>query len=450
MSFNNKRHITAQAKNNFNPQSVALDVGRQMATENTKENITQEGMEKGITKGLQNFNPKLKPTTNMSGLKGMGVGLATAVGTSSLLNLAEEMKGPKAIFNDYMTDYTKLLNALSALFPQQQELQNMINLGKQIGQQTSNMMAASNVKGPSLTQAVGTGLKSGVEQAKGLTDLGGMALGRTPAQAVYNHKMTKIAIVGEANFGQYGRGAIEGAAGGLVGGAVGAGVGAATGAGYEIGKDIWHNTRSNQYKAAAYTNQLVEKVTSMAAQLNKVNPQAAALLSKYANDLNNYVKQKIYKGGGTALERGINSITNFFSGQKDQNVDQSTIDQANALAQRGQNQQQPQALGEGGQNQQQPQEEEMLQQADPSQDPQIAQGVQYLMGIYQQGMQFYNDGDAQNYNTIKAQYTQGLQNLNEYVAQNYPDQDPKMILGQYVQQIQQQQMQQQGNTLQPQ
>jgi hypothetical protein len=437
MSFNNKRHITAQAKNNFNPQSVAVDVGRQMATENTKENIGQEGLEKGITKGLQKINPKLKPSTNMVGLKGMGLGLATSVGTSSLLNLAEEMKGPKAIFVDYMKDYTKLLNALGALYPQHQELQNMINLGRQLGQQTSYIMTSSNVKGPSVTQAIGTGLKSGVEQAKGIADLGGMALGRTPAQAVYNHKMTKIAIVGEANFGQYGRGALEGAAGGLVGGAVGAGVGAATGAGYEIGKDIWHNTRSNQYKAAAYTNQLIEKVTSMAAQLNKVNPQAAALLSKYANDLNNYVKQNIYKGGGTALERGISAITNFFSGQKDQKADQSTIDQANALAQ-------------GGQNQQQPEAEEMQQQADPSQDPQITQGVQYLMGIYQQGMQFYNAGDAQNYNAYKAQYTQGLQNLNQYVAQNYPNQDPSMILGQYVQQMQQQQMQQQGNIAQPQ
>jgi len=438
MSFNNKKHLTAQAKNNFNPQSVALDAGRQMATENTKENIAQEGLEKGFTKALQKVKPNLKPTTNMSGLKGMGIGLATAVGTSSLLNLAEEMKGPKAIFNDYMTDYTKLLNALSALYPQHQELQNMINLGKQIGQKASYMMASSNVKGPSLTQAVSTGLKSGAEQAKGLADLGGMALGRTPAQAVYNHKMTKVAIVGEANFGQYGRGALEGAAGGLAGGAVGVGIGAASGAGYEIGKDIWHNTRSNQYKAAAYTNQLIEKVSSMAAQLNKFNPQAAALLSKYANDLNNYVKQNIYKGGGTALEKGISSITNFFTGQKDQKADQSTIDQANELAQ-------------GGQSQQQLQSEEMQQQASPSQDPQISQGVQYLMGIYQQGMQYYNAGDAQNYNAIKAQYTQGMQNLTQYVTQNYPDQDPNMILGQYVQQMQQQEMQQQeGNVAQPQ
>ena len=438
MSFNNKKHLTAQAKNNFNPQSVVLDAGRQMATENTKENIAQEGLEKGFTKALQKVKPNLKPTTNMSGLKGMGIGLATAVGTSSLLNLAEEMKGPKAIFNDYMTDYTKLLNALSALYPQHQELQNMINLGKQIGQKASYMMASSNVKGPSLTQAVSTGLKSGAEQAKGLADLGGMALGRTPAQAVYNHKMTKVAIVGEANFGQYGRGALEGAAGGLAGGAVGVGIGAASGAGYEIGKDIWHNTRSNQYKAAAYTNQLIEKVSSMAAQLNKFNPQAAALLSKYANDLNNYVKQNIYKGGGTALEKGISSITNFFTGQKDQKADQSTIDQANELAQ-------------GGQSQQQLQSEEMQQQASPSQDPQISQGVQYLMGIYQQGMQYYNAGDAQNYNAIKAQYTQGMQNLTQYVTQNYPDQDPNMILGQYVQQMQQQEMQQQeGNVAQPQ
>ena len=75
------------------------------------------------------------------------------------------------------------------------------------------------------------------------------------------------------------------------------------------------------------------------------------------------------------------------------------------------------------------------------------------MGIYQQGMHFYNIGDAQNYNVLKGQYTQGLQNLTQYISQNYPDQDPNMILGQYVQQMQQmqqQQMQQQGNVAQPQ
>lgn len=443
MSFNNKKYTFAQNKKDFNPQSVALDLGRQMAVENTKENIAQEGLERGISKGIQKFNPNLKPTQNIQGLKGMGLGLATSVGTSSLLNLAEEMKGPKAIFNDYMTDYTKLLNALGALYPQHQELQNMINLGRQLGQKSSYIINSSNVKGPSLTQAVGTGLQSGVQQAKGIADLGGMALGRTPAQAVYNHNMTKIAIVGEANFGQYGRAALEGAAGGVVGGGVGMGIGAATGAGYEIGKDIWHNTRSNQYKAAAYTNQLIEKVSSMAAQLNKVNPQAAAMLSKYATDLDNYVKQNVYKGGGTALEKGISAITNFFTGQKDQKADQSTVDAANSLAQGGQNQQQNQQ-----QNQLQGQVEENQGQADATQDPQIAQTVQYLMGIYQQGMQFYNSGDAQNYNAYKAQYNQGLQNLNQYVAQKYPNQDPNMILGQYIQQMQQ--TQQQNNMMQPQ
>ena len=63
-------------------------------------------------------------------------------------------------------------------------------------------------------------------------------------------------------------------------------------------------------------------------------------------------------------------------------------------------------------------------------------------------MQFYNSGDAQNYNAYKAQYNQGLQNLNQYVAQKYPNQDPNMILGQYIQQMQQ--TQQQNNMMQPQ
>jgi hypothetical protein len=108
-------------------------------------------------------------------------------------------------------------------------------------------------------------------------------------------------------------------------------------------------------------------------------------------------------------------------------------------------------MQQGQQGQQQGQQGQQGQNV--AQDPQISQGVQYLMSIYQQGMQYYNAGDAQNYNTHKAEYTQGLQNLNQYITQNYPDQDPNMILGQYVQQMQQmqqQQMQQQGNISQPQ
>ena len=111
------------------------------------------------------------------------------------------------------------------------------------------------------------------------------------------------------------------------------------------------------------------------------------------------------------------------------------------MAQKPQSQQQEMS-GQNSTGQEQPTENV------PEQDPQISQSVQYLMEIYQQGMQYYNSGDAQNYNAIKTQYTQGLQNLNQYISQNYPDQDPNMILNEYVQQMQQ--MQQQGNMQQPQ
>jgi hypothetical protein len=165
------------------------------------------------------------------------------------------------------------------------------------------------------------------------------------------------------------------------------------------------------------------------------------MLDKYIYDLDNYVKQKIYKGGGTAFEKGIDSVTKFFTREKDQAVDQSTVDQANSMAQKPQSQQQEMS-GQNSTGQEQPAENVS------EQDPQISQSVQYLMEIYQQGMQYYNSGDAQNYNAIKTQYTQGLQNLNQYISQNYPDQDPNMILSEYVQQMQQ--MQQQENMQQPQ
>jgi len=480
MSFNNKINRLAQTSKQDSIKSIgvptgqnipqtgqqnamknfALQTGGSMAVSNVKENVPENLMEYGAKKGLEKFAPKLMqsvPKPNPVGLANLAKGGAGAVagfGLEAGLSLAEEMQGPKVIFNNYYQDYVKLLNALASEFPQNQELQNMVNLGKQIGQKTHQIMMTSKVQGPTLGKAVGTGIQSAKDQASGFVDLGKMAMGvqpsaaaseQQPTTATYNHKMQRLAIVGEANLNEVGVQALKGTVGGgLAGGLPGAAIGAAVGAGVPIMQNIYHHTRSDAYQSAAYTNQLKEKGYTLTAQLAKVDPQAAQMLEKYINDLDIYVKQKIYKGGGTAFEKGVDAVTKFFTREKDQEVDQSTVDQANSMAQQPQSQQQAMS-GQNSTSQEQPAENV------PEQDPQISQSVQYLMDIYQQGMQYYNAGDAQNYNAIKAQYTQGMQNLTQYVTQNYPDQDPNMILGQYVQQMQQQQMQQQeGNVAQPQ
>jgi hypothetical protein len=464
MSFNNKINRLAQTSKQDSIKSIgvptgqnipqtgqqnamknfALQTGGSMAVSNVKENVPENLMEYGAKKGLEKFAPKLMqsvPKPNPVGLANLAKGGAGAVagfGLEAGLSLAEEMQGPKVIFNNYYQDYVKLLNALASEFPQNQELQNMVNLGKQIGQKTHQIMMTSKVQGPTLGKAVGTGIQSAKDQASGFVDLGKMAIGQQPTTATYNHKMQRLAIVGEANLTDVGRKALVGTVGGgLAGGLPGAAIGAAVGAGVPIMQNIYHHTRSDAYQSAAYTNQLKEKGYTLTAQLAKVDPQAAQMLEKYINDLDIYVKQKIYKGGGTAFEKGIDAVTKFFTKEKDQEVDQSTVDQANSMAQQPQSQQQEMS-GQNSTSQEQPAENS------PEQDQNIQVGVQQIMDIYNEGMQYYNAGNLQAYNQYKMQYNQAIQTITNYIAQKYPDQDPNAMLEQIMQQqqAQQQQMQQ--------
>ena len=52
--------------------------------------------------------------------------MAAGMAIQGALSLAEEMQGPKKIFNDYYQDYVKLLNALASEYPQNQELQKQL------------------------------------------------------------------------------------------------------------------------------------------------------------------------------------------------------------------------------------------------------------------------------------------------------------------------------------
>jgi hypothetical protein len=323
-------------------------------------------------------------------------------------------------------------------------LQYLIASGKQLGQAALQVMNSSNVQGPTIGQALSTGVQSGKEQAQAYMDMGKMMMGQKPSLATYNHKMQRLAIVGEAEvgrtIGEAGKGALIGFAGG--GNPISAAIGAATGAAMPIMQNIYHHTRSNEYQAAAYTNELKQKGMTLVAQMQKVNPELAQDLSNYIYNLDNYVKQKIYKGGGTAFEKGIDKITKFFTREKDEAVDQNFVDQGNYIGQMTPEEQEQdkqlymQNVGAGA-----PQN---TTQNSPEQDQNIQVGVQQIMDIYNEGMQYYNAGNLQAYNQYKMQYNQAIQTITNYIAQKYPDQDPNAMLEQIMQQqqAQQQQMQQ--------
>ena len=457
MSFNNKLNRLAQAPTTEQLKDMAVQAAGQKVVSEVKENVPENIAEYGAKQGIQKLAPSLlktvKPppgglTGKLAGPRGMAAALALEGGIS----LAEEMQGPKKIFNNYYQDYVKLLNALASEFPQNQELQNLVRMGKQLGQTASQVMNSSNVQGPTLGQALATGVETGKQQAQSYVDLAKVMTGQNPTVATYNHKMQRLAIVGEAEvtrtLGEAGKGAVIGFAGGL--NPLSAAIGAATGAAMPIMQNIYHHTRSNEYQAAAYTNELNQKGMTLVAQLQKVNPKLAEDLSTYIYNLDNYVKQKIYKGGGTAFEKGIDKLTKFFTREKDQAVDENFVQSANDIAQMSPEEQEQDRqlyLEEVGANTEQNNTQNNTQNS-PEQDQNIVIGVQQIMDIYNEGMAYYNAGNLQAYNQYKMQYNQAIQTINNYIAQKYPDQDPNVILGQVMKQ--QQAQQQQGNMQQPQ
>ena len=337
---------------------------------------------------------KLKPGQLVTKVKPSANVAAMAVGLAAdpLINLGEALlTGPAKMYSSRMSDAIKNIAAIKKLIPNDPNLTALLD---------------------SLSQQMNAGAQLFTKKAS------------------YNNKNKRLAIIGDfaGNRGDYARQTAIGAGTGAMGGGlvgsiapgignlIGAGVGAVTGglsglAGAMAG-DIVYQFKNNAQKASWNAGEMQEKLMTMAEQIQKINPQISVMLNKLGQDVKNYIEVNLEK------KRGANMRNSY-----DQELQQM---------QQGQQ-------GQQGEN--------------VAQDPQISQGVQYLMGIYQQGMQYYNSGDAQNYNAYKAQYSQGLQNLNQYVAQNYPDQDPNMILSQYVQQMQQmqqQQMQQQGNIQQPQ
>lgn len=199
----------------------------------------------------------------LHGLKGFGVGTAGFLGAEALMALGEEAKGDLAIYKDYYSDFNKDLSAIQSLFPQNDDLMNLIDLIASIG---------------------GQGLDAIIEGKKNIVKS-------------VRKKNYRIAIVGEANWGSYLHNFLAGAASGAVtgGGVPGAAIAGGGFALADAGKDVAHHLRSKEYQAAAYSHELVEKSHSMVNQLKKYDPILAMQLDEYVKEFDLYVNKYIYE-----------------------------------------------------------------------------------------------------------------------------------------------------------
>jgi hypothetical protein len=203
----------------------------------------------------------LVPAAGLSGAAALAAGGAGLLGAEGAMALAENIKGDLEIYKDYQSDYNKDLDALSALYPKNQDLQELINVMRVYAED---------------------GLKA-------ITDAKNKKANRK--------KNYRIAIVGEANWGSYAHQGLSGAAMGAAtgGGLIGAGIGGLGMALADASKDIFHNLQSDEYKAAAYTNELVEKTQTMVNQLAKYDELTAMKLQNLAKEFDTYVRKYIYK-----------------------------------------------------------------------------------------------------------------------------------------------------------
>jgi hypothetical protein len=189
-------------------------------------------------------------------------GGAALLGSEALMSVAENIKGDLAIYKDYLSDFHKDLDALSKLYPDNSDLQELIKVMRKYGDD---------------------GLQI-IEKAKA-------------KKKASRNKNYKIAIVGEANWGSYAHQGLSGAAMGAAmgGGPIGAAIGALGMGLADASKDWWHSMQTDEYKAAAYTHELKEKTTTLVNQLNKYDKLFGIQLSKVVDEFDNYVRKYIYQ-----------------------------------------------------------------------------------------------------------------------------------------------------------
>ena len=226
-----------------------------------------------VTKLLNKTNPRINPKTlkklpfeppvkgSPGLLKSMGLGLAGTYGAEGVMSVLENLKGDLAIYKDYLGDYNKDLNAILELYPKNQDIKILVDLMKRKGFEGLQKLEAAKTK------------------------------------AANSNKRYKIAIKGEANIGSYLHNFLSGAAGGAAAtktwqGALVSGLGDMA---YDIGKDVYHNTQDADYKATAYAAELVEKVESMANQLDKYDRSFADQLRNSSMQFEAWFRKNIYK-----------------------------------------------------------------------------------------------------------------------------------------------------------
>jgi len=402
MPYNHKIHIAQQT------QQEAQEELAKMGGDMGKEMLGALGSDLAATGLVAAAAPAAAGAlANPAIAKGIGTYIAAKGGIA----LAEEMQGAKKIFNDYYLDYNRLLDALSKTFPQNQELQQVVNLGKNYGQKAHQAMNQAQIQDPNVIQAIGTGLNNGMQGLQSMGSMVSSAMGgnqQPPAStasaattANFNYKNYRLAIVG--NYGQnVGKYLNEAGTSTLAGAALAGGWGALAGGigslGWEVGKDIFHNMQSKAYQAAAYTNELKIKGNSMVAQLKKFNPQMALAMLRIIQQIDAYVQSTIY-------------------GNKKAKVSQEFMSMLNP--------QQQQAMAEqfGMQQQAQGQEQAQGQQAkDPSQDTEFQSGVETALQAYNYAQSLVGQqGMDQQYQLYKNEYNVILQQLQQYLATNYPN-----------------------------
>jgi hypothetical protein len=250
---------------------AALEAGNTEAARPHLENLIESGVdiakEFGLLLGGELAAYKLFTSMNLNPAKGPG-GVAGFVrggrgmlGAEGAMNIIENIKGDIEIYKDYHSDYNKDLDALSELYPQNQDLQELIKV---------------------MRVYADDGLKALIE---------------AKSKKANKRKNYKIAIVGDANWRSYGHQGFEGVGMGLAagGGLIGAGIGGLGMALADASKDVFHNLQSDEYKAAAYTHELVQKAETMVNQIAKYDSLSATKLKNIVEDFDRYVRKYIYK-----------------------------------------------------------------------------------------------------------------------------------------------------------
>jgi hypothetical protein len=215
-------------------------------------------------------------------------GGAAMLASEGAMSIIENIKGDLAIYKDYLYDFHKDLDALSQLYPKNNDLKMMIFLMRKFGDK---------------------GLKI-IEEAKENVE---------PKVSTNKNKRYKLAIVGEANWGSYGHQGLSGAAMGAAmsaGNPIGALIGGLGMGLADASKDIFHAFQSKEYKAAAYTHELAEKTRTLVNQLVKYDKLFAMQLSKYVDQLDIYVRKRIYKEEGLEDPKELINLLNAYKKRK--------------------------------------------------------------------------------------------------------------------------------------